>query len=129
MTMLAILAALGWAVAALLVGLWWGERGRRVSAEHLAATGRLNVATEARRLHRATSTADLVKRAPPGAFVELPAGPVFVRDADPPPAKVPKGLARFLQRRARGQGRFLDEREAIMEAEALMRRAKEQADA
>lgn len=126
--MTALVVAVGWVLAALMAGLWWGERGRRVSAEHLAATGRLDVVTQARRLHRTPSTAALVRRAPSGeADPMAQAGPVFVRDDDPPPVRVPKGLARFLQGRARQQGRFLDEREAIMEAEALIRRAKEQA--
>ncbi len=35
----AILAALGWIVGALALGLWWGERGRRQSAERLLVTG------------------------------------------------------------------------------------------
>ncbi len=33
------LAALGWIAAALAIGLWWGERGRRKAAENWAVTG------------------------------------------------------------------------------------------
>ncbi len=33
------LAALGWIAAALAIGLWWGERGRRKAAENWVVTG------------------------------------------------------------------------------------------
>ena len=34
-----ILAFAGWIAAALMAGLWWGERGRRQSAERWAVSG------------------------------------------------------------------------------------------
>jgi histone H3/H4 len=40
-----LIAAAGWIVAALLVGLWLGERGRRRSAERLLVTGLPDVET------------------------------------------------------------------------------------
>lgn len=36
---LALLAAVGWVVAAFTVGLWLGERGRRIAAENWTTTG------------------------------------------------------------------------------------------
>ncbi|KKL62005.1 hypothetical protein LCGC14_2189540 [marine sediment metagenome] len=37
-----LLFAIGWIAAALMAGLWWGERGRRVAAERWAITGSPN---------------------------------------------------------------------------------------
>lgn len=39
MSPMVIISTLGWIVAALAIGLWWGERGRRIDAQH-RETGR-----------------------------------------------------------------------------------------
>ena len=38
---------LGWIVAALMAGLWWGERGRRVAAERWLVSGAPDAAPKA----------------------------------------------------------------------------------
>jgi hypothetical protein len=39
LVIVAILGAAGWILGALCIGLWLGERGRRIAAERLATTG------------------------------------------------------------------------------------------
>lgn len=101
-------AALGWIVAALLAGLWWGERGRRRAAERLATSGRLDGAAVAERLTRAPTVAEQLTRLPP---------------REDPSVGTVRRMAGYLRDRLRAAGLGGLTEQADQEARTLVRRA------
>lgn len=102
-----MVTGLGWVVAALAVGLWWGERGRRRAAERYAATGQVGPGG-GRRVAVPPSTEALVRQPVPAPDPDLTAAGAtwLARRARqvgiPLPAGAAERAAGDLLRRARG---------------------------
>lgn len=105
----------GWIVAALLLGLWWGERQRRRLAERVWTTGSPDGA-RAERVMRPIPTAAQLTSPTGGEPADIPVPRRLVGDTL-------DRAAHWISRRAREQGHVVSDADARAAADSLFRQA------
>lgn len=102
--MIDLVGVLGWIVAALLIGLWWGERGRRRASERYLISGSPD-----------TSAPKAVSMAPAAEAEDR-----FLRASQEAEEATVKRVADGIMEEAKAQGIHIDAKKAKADARSMV---------